>query len=83
MSGSALVSDRLRLWFGSARQALDRPRRPTSPLGDLGLLLFDEIADRLIAIKTAEDLHRHAPVRGAAAVLEYDVEQDGASILRK
>jgi hypothetical protein len=55
---------------------LDRPWRPTSLLGDLCFLLLNEIAGRLIAIKAAQDLHRHAPVRGAAAILEHDVKQD-------
>lgn len=67
-----------RLRPGGSRQALDHSRRPTSLLGDLRLLLLDEITGGLITVQAAQDPHRHAPVRGAAAVRDDDVEQNGA-----
>lgn len=66
----ALLSKRLRLWLRSSREALDLPQWSASLLGDLSLLLLDELAGWLIAVEIAQDLHRHESVRSPAAILE-------------
>lgn len=37
----------------------------------------------LIAVQAAQDIHRRPPVRGPTTILEDDVEQDGAAVLRE
>jgi hypothetical protein len=83
MPRSRSVLRGLRVRLGSTQNTLDRPWQPTCLLGDLRLLPLDEFAGWLIAIETAEDLHRYAPVRGTAPIFEDDGEQDEASILRQ
>ena len=77
-----LVTLGLRLRLGSSRETMDDAWQPVRLPSNLGFLLLDEFATRLIAVEAAQGLHRHTPVRGSTAILEYDIEQDGAALLR-
>jgi hypothetical protein len=57
-------------------------RRPAGLRGNLGFLLLDDMASRLVAIEASQDLHRNAPVRRAGAILKDDIEQDCTLLLR-
>lgn len=77
-----LAPRRLLIRFARSQQALNDSRHPASLLCDLGFLLLYELTGWLIAVEAAEDLHRYAPVGGAAAVLEHNIEQDRTALLR-